>query len=64
MANPHRKQTLITAGLLLLAALVSVVAATPQAGGPVFMGIPVDFILFALTLAGVALLHERTTERE
>ena len=62
MANPHRKQTLITAGLLLLAALVSVVAATPQAGGPVFMGIPVDFILFALTLAGVALLHERTLE--
>ena len=62
MASPHRKQTLITAGLLLLAALVSVVAATPQAGGPVFMGIPVDFILFALTLAGVALLHERTLE--
>ena len=56
----HFKQTLINSGLLLLAAAVSVVASTPGAGGPAFLGIPVDFILFALTLLGVALMHEQT----
>ena len=56
----HNKQSLITSGLLLLAALVAVVASTPHSGGPVFLGVPVDFILFALTLLGVALMHEQT----
>ena len=56
----HHKQTLITSGLLLLGALVSIAASTPSAGGPVFLGIPVDFILFALTLLGVALMHAQT----
>ena len=56
----HHKQTLIHAGLLLLAALVAIVASTPGAGGPAFLGIPVDFILFALTLLGVALMHQQT----
>ena len=56
----HVKQTLINSGLLLLAAAVSVIASTPGAGGPAFLGIPVDFILFALTLLGVALMHEQT----
>ena len=56
----HHKQTSIHAGLLLLAALVAIVASTPGAGGPAFLGIPVDFILFALTLLGVALMHEQT----
>ena len=56
----HLKQTLINSGLLLLAAAVSVIASTPGAGGPAFLGIPVDFILFALTLLGVALMHEQT----
>ncbi len=37
-------------------------AATPAlaAGGPAVAGIPVDFILFALTLLGVALFHSHT----
>ena len=56
----HNKQSLINSGLLLLAALVAVVASTPDSGGPVFLGVPVDFILFALTLLGVALMHEQT----
>ena len=35
---------------------------TPAADGPAIFGIPVDFILFALTLIGVALFHKRTLE--
>jgi Na+/H+ antiporter NhaD/arsenite permease-like protein len=34
----------------------------PSADGPAVFGIPVDFILFALTLMGVALFHKRTFE--
>jgi Na+/H+ antiporter NhaD/arsenite permease-like protein len=34
----------------------------PSADGPAVFGIPVDFILFALTLLGVALVHKRTFE--
>ena len=34
----------------------------PSADGPVVFGIPVDFILFGLTLLGVALFHKRTLE--
>src|SRR5688572_33340841 len=34
----------------------------PTADGPSVFGIPVDFILFALTLLGVALFHKRTLE--
>ena len=59
-ARKHHKQTLINSGLLLLAALVSIVASTPAADGRAFLGVPVDFILFALTLLGVALMHEQT----
>jgi hypothetical protein len=34
----------------------------PSADGPAVLGIPVDFVLFALTLLGVALFHKRTFE--
>ena len=34
----------------------------PSADGPAVFGIPVDFILFALTLLGVALFHHRTLQ--
>jgi Na+/H+ antiporter NhaD/arsenite permease-like protein len=34
----------------------------PTADGPAIFGIPVDFILFGLTLAGVALFHHRTLQ--
>ena len=32
------------------------------AGGSEVLGIPLEFVIFALTLAGVALLHHRTLE--
>lgn len=56
----HHKQTLINCGLLLLAALVAIASSTTDGAGRSFLGIPVDFILFALTLLGVALMHEQT----
>ena len=34
----------------------------PRADGPAVFGIPVDFILFALTLIGVALFHKKTLQ--
>ncbi|MBI5462964.1 MAG: citrate transporter [Gammaproteobacteria bacterium] len=45
--------------------IVGVLAAFPAhaastLGGPTLLGIPVDFVLFALTLLGVALLHRHT----
>lgn len=58
----HQKQSLIKGGLILLAAMVSIVASLPTATGPEFLGIPVDFCLFALTLLGVALMHDKTLE--
>ena len=35
-------------------------SAAPVAGGPTVLGIPIDFILFALVLLGVALFHNHT----
>ena len=34
----------------------------PRADGPAVFGIPVDFILFGLTLVGVALFHKKTLQ--
>ena len=55
------------AAAALLAAFVSPAAAAPATGTysaqPVFVfGIPVDFILFGLTLLGVALFHHKTLQ--
>jgi len=50
------------AALLLLFALGPAWAAETLPEGPVLFGIPVDFILFALTLLGVALLHHYTLQ--
>ena len=45
----------------LLAALLAVLPCAAQAAeAPTVAGIPVDFILFALTLLGVALFHSHT----
>ncbi len=49
----------------LLLALPADVLAAPAASGPepvYLLGIPVDFILFAMTLLGVALFHHRTLQ--
>ena len=47
----------LMAAALLLAVCPGVAAA---AEGPALFGVPVDFILFALTLLGVALFHHHT----
>ena len=51
------------ASALTLALTVSPAAAQASTGRPVYVfGIPVDFILFALTLIGVALFHHKTLQ--
>ncbi len=49
-------------GLLLGTLLTALSAPALAAGGPTVAGIPVDFILFALTLLGVALFHHYTLQ--
>jgi hypothetical protein len=49
----------LAAGLLIFALVPSLAIAAP-AEPPAIAGIPVDFILFALTLVGVALFHRHT----
>ncbi|MCM8594801.1 citrate transporter [Accumulibacter sp.] len=49
--------------LVLIFSAGSAEAATGSAGeGPQVLGIPVDFVLFALTLLGVALFHHHTLQ--
>jgi Na+/H+ antiporter NhaD/arsenite permease-like protein len=60
MSNKQKHLNLIKPGLLLLAAAVATLASVPSPSGPQFFGIPVDFVLFALTLLGVALMHDHT----
>jgi len=55
-----RKVAAIAAGVFFCAASPAL-AATASGPEPIYLfGIPVDFILFALTLLGVALLHNHT----
>ena len=56
----RRSRAVVVAGSLALFAPVA--RAAEAAGGalPEIFGIPVDFILFALTLLGVALFHHHT----
>jgi Na+/H+ antiporter NhaD/arsenite permease-like protein len=63
-ATARRIFQAIGAGTLCLVLLASpALAAAPSGGEPVIvLGIPVDFILFGLTLLGVALFHHRTLE--
>lgn len=48
--------------LLMMLACLPAWAADLPAEGPILFGIPVDFILFGLTLLGVALLHHYTLQ--
>jgi Na+/H+ antiporter NhaD/arsenite permease-like protein len=60
-----RKFTTIPQFFLGLAALIGTVwspIAFAAGSGPAVFGIPVDFILFALTLVGVALFHRHTLQ--
>jgi Na+/H+ antiporter NhaD/arsenite permease-like protein len=47
-------------GVLLMAVVPAAAAAGGNFAGPTLAGIPVEFLLFALTLAGVALFHHHT----
>ena len=53
----------IMLGLLVASALPAAAAAPGASPEPLYLlGIPVDFILFALTLLGVALFHHHTLQ--
>jgi Na+/H+ antiporter NhaD/arsenite permease-like protein len=57
--------SIVSVALLLLAAAGSPALGAPAAPGPeplYLLGVPVDFILFALTLLGVALFHHHTLQ--
>lgn len=53
---------LLVAAGLWLAAGAALAAGTSGAEGPALFGIPVDFLLFAATLLGVALFHHYTLQ--
>ena len=56
---PHPVLRVAMAAALALCPLAAHAAATIKEGPAVF-DVPVDFVLFALTLAGVALFHHHT----
>jgi Na+/H+ antiporter NhaD/arsenite permease-like protein len=58
--NKHKRGAARALAAVLLAAVPPAWAAGGE--GPALLGIPVDFILFALTLLGVALLHHYTLQ--
>jgi Na+/H+ antiporter NhaD/arsenite permease-like protein len=63
--SPSRSIGIACAALLAALLLAQPVLAAPAGASPeplYLLGIPVDFILFALTLLGVALFHHRTLQ--
>ncbi|MES2564828.1 MAG: hypothetical protein V4637_19195, partial [Pseudomonadota bacterium] len=50
----------LSVGLALLSFAAHAADAVATVASPELFGIPVDFILFALTLLGVALFHHHT----
>ena len=50
----------VAAGMVLLASPGLALAAGAAFAGPTLAGVPVEFVLFAATLAGVALFHHHT----
>ena len=60
-AVPALRSACLLLGLLAASALPAAAAASGVTAEPLYLfGIPVDFILFALTLLGVALFHHHT----
>ena len=62
LAMPRRAAVGLVSSLcaILSAWPLGVLAAGPSGPGPAVMGVPIDFILFALVLLGVALFHQHT----
>ena len=60
MSFARRGVTIGAAAMIALASLPEPALAAGTAKGPAIAGIPIDFILFGLTLLGVALFHHHT----
>ena len=57
------KRTVVAgAGICAMAAVVVAGTLANSASGPLLLGIRAEFVLFAMTLIGVALFHDRTLE--
>ena len=56
------RKALAGAGIAAMAAMVVAGAMIDSPPGPLVLGIRIEFILFALTLLGVALFHDRTLD--
>ena len=56
------RKTLAGAGIALMAMMVAAGAMIDSPLGPLLLGIRIEFFLFALTLLGVALFHDRTLD--
>ena len=56
------KKTIAIAGISLMAMIFIVVFLSDRSEGPMILGIRAEFLLFAVTLIGVALLHNNTLE--
>jgi Na+/H+ antiporter NhaD/arsenite permease-like protein len=57
-----RERAIAIAGLVAMAAALIGAVATAHGGHAAFLGVRVEFVLFGLTLLGVALLHARVFE--
>ena len=56
------RKALAGAGVAVMALMVAAGALIDSPLGPLLLGIRVEFYLFALTLLGVALFHDRTLD--
>jgi Na+/H+ antiporter NhaD/arsenite permease-like protein len=56
------RKSLAGAGIAVMALTVAVGATVDGPPGPVLLGVRIEFFLFALTLFGVALFHDRTLD--
>jgi Na+/H+ antiporter NhaD/arsenite permease-like protein len=56
------RKSLVGTGIAVMALTVAVGAFVDEPPGPLLLGIRVEFFLFALTLLGVALFHDRTLD--
>jgi Na+/H+ antiporter NhaD/arsenite permease-like protein len=62
-ARAHARRALVVAAALLVPCAPALAAAGIASPEPIYLfGIPVDFILFALTLFGVAVFHHHTLQ--
>ena len=64
MSTPFRARSVLFVGSLAALAVPQLALAADGAtpGGPAIAGVPLDFVLFALTLLGVALFHHKTLQ--